>query len=468
MRASDQSEHRVRIFSRATATVHTCWSPGREPPNKGLESISFLGIIASVDVFFGCVEHIEVDCLAARMPKFVTDIEQRQKRPIYYAAVAGDVAGTYQRWRGGKRDERQVAATYSGQFFDLCKASGRPGAASFPSEREELIRDASFVVRSRPPNRTVGGVRYYIDQFKRACWVYADVLRTKAVDVIVMDGVTFFFLLAPLVWSGCRIFLSIHTVLWRDGTRPKFLHTIVRSLNGWFFRTKCAGCLVASPAIAQQVSKLGGPDLRTAIFYPLYEKADFERFTLPNHGALPFRIFFAGRVEVDKGVLDLVMVMRDLVRAGRAVHLDVCGDGGAMQQLCSEVIRFGLQDFIAIHGHVDRPNMLELLESAQLVVVPTRSEFPEGLNQVVIEAVLARRPVVTSAICPALPLIAPAAVEAIADSCESYRASIERLMDDPQFFLERVNSGGSLREKFFDPSEAWTAQALHLMQRHSD
>jgi glycogen(starch) synthase len=392
-------------------------------------------------------------------------VEARSSSPLYYAAVAGDVAGTYRRWRDGKRDERQVAATYSGQFFDLCQISSRPGAASFPSERKEIICDTSFVVRSRAPMRMEGGVHYYLGQFKRAWWISKDVIRTKAVDVIVMDGVTFFFLLAPLAWCGRRVFLSIHTVLWREETRVKFLHRVIRSLNGWFFRKKCAGCLVASPAIAQQVRKLAGPSLRVATFCPLYEKADFEKFSLPDHGARPFRIFFAGRVEVNKGVLDLVMVMRDLVRDGRDVHLDVCGDGGAMHQLRAAIDEFGLRDSIAIHGHINRPKMLELLQSAQIAVIPTRSDFPEGLNQVVIEAVLARRPVVTSAICPALSLIAPAAVEAIADSYESYRASIERLMDDPQFFFERVKSTGSLRETFFDPNQAWTAKAFHLMGR---
>jgi glycogen(starch) synthase len=390
-------------------------------------------------------------------------VEARSSSPLYYAAVAGDVAGTYRRWRNGKRDERQVAATYSGQFFDLCQISSRPGAASFPSEQEEIICDSSFVVRSRAPMRMVGGVHYYLGQFKRAWWISRDVIRTKAVDVIVMDGVTFFFLLAPLVWCGRRVYLSIHTVLWREGTRANFLHGVIRSLNGWFFRNACAGCLVASPAIAQQVRKLAGPGLGVATFYPLYEKADFENFALPDHGARPFRILFAGRVEVNKGVLDLVMVMRDLVRDGRDVHLDVCGDGGAMQQLRAAIVEFGLRDSVAIHGHINRPNMLELLQAAQIVVIPTRSDFPEGLNQVVIEAVLAHRPVVTSAICPALSLVAPAAVEATADSYESYRTSIERLMDDPKLFSDCVKSTGSLRDRFFDPNQAWVAKALRLM-----
>jgi glycogen synthase len=391
------------------------------------------------------------------------NVKPRPQRPIYYAAVAGDVAGTYRRWRDGMRDERQTAATYSGQFFDLCAKTSRPGTASFPSDRKQFIRDGTFELRSRPPTRSTGGVRFYFDQLIRACWLYGDVLRSNASDVIVMDGVTFFFLLAPLVWSGRRVFLSIHTVLWRQGTRPKLLQRIVRSMDGWFLRTQCAGCLVASPAIGEQVNKLAGSRVKVVLFYPLYEKADFARFGSPDQNSRPFRIFYAGRIEIDKGIFDLLEVLHDLVRAGRNVHLDVCGDGSALEQLRADIMRCGMHSSVTTHGHLNRPEMLTLLESAQVVVVPTRSSFPEGLNQVVIEAALAHRPVVTSAVCPALDLVAPAAIEAIADNPGSYRSSIERLMDEPHCFMERVRAGAALGQNFFDPDKAWTAVALRLM-----
>jgi glycogen synthase len=391
------------------------------------------------------------------------NVKPRPQRPLYYAAVAGDVAGTYRRWRDGMRDERQTAATYSGQFFDLCAKTSRPGAASFPSDRMQFIRDGSFVLRNRPSTRSAGGARFYFDQLIRACWLYGDILRSNASDVIVMDGVTFFFLLAPLVWSGRRVFLSIHTVLWRPGTRPKLLQRIVRSMDSWFLRTQCAGCLVASPAIGEQVIKLAGSRVKVALFYPLYDKADFARFGSPDQNSRPFRIFYAGRIEIDKGIFDLLEVLHDLIREGRNVHLDVCGDGSALEQLRADVMRCGMQSSVTTHGHLNRPEMLTLLESAQVVVVPTRSSFPEGLNQVVIEATLAHRPVVTSAVCPALDLVKPAAIEAIADNPGSYRASIERLMDEPEFFVERARAGAALRQNFFDPDKAWTAVAVRLM-----
>jgi glycogen synthase len=388
----------------------------------------------------------------------------RHDHPIYYAAVAGDILGTYLRWRDGKRDERQTAATYSGQFFDLCARAGRRGEASFPSAERKKIVDAQFSIRSRPSGQIGKGIWYHFYQLCRAAWLFADVTRSRASDVIVMDGVTSFFLLTPLAWSGRRIFLSVHTVLWREGANGGLLHRLLLRLDGWFIRRHCAGCLVASPAIALQINQLTeGRSHSIVLFYPTYEREDFVRFAPPNPRLRPLRILYAGRIEIDKGVLDLLQSVRQLVLAGRSVHLDYCGDGAALLSLREEVINAGLSDHVEIHGHLNRPALLDLLDDAQIVVVPTRSGFPEGLNQVVIEAVLARRPVVTSKICPAMELVSAAVVEAEADNVESYSAAVGQLIDDHKLFAEKASAADGLREQFFDPKQGWAAKAYALI-----
>ena len=121
-----------------------------------------------------------------------------QEDPIYYAAVAGDVLGTYLRWRNGNVDERQTAFTYSGQFFQLCKLMGQPGVATFPSVEKSQVIDPGFSVYSRPFPRFGQGIWFYLYQLCRAFWLFGDVVRSRTRDMIVMDGVTFYFLLAPL------------------------------------------------------------------------------------------------------------------------------------------------------------------------------------------------------------------------------------------------------------------------------
>jgi glycosyltransferase involved in cell wall biosynthesis len=280
-----------------------------------------------------------------------------------------------------------------------------------------------------------------------------------------MDGVTFFFLLAPLVWSGKRVFLSIHTVLRRDGMEPTVLQKAVSKLDAWFIRRHCAGCLVASPKIASQLLQLTQcSESLITFFHPTYDSRVFAHLSPPDPQLRPFRLLFAGRIEADKGVFDLLEAFRRLVAAGRrGVQLDYCGDGQALALLREAILKAGLAEIVKTHGHLNRPMLLKLMELAQVVVVPTRSSFPEGLNQVVIEGILSKRPVVASAVCPAIDLVAPAVVEVEPDRVESYTAALCQLIDDRELFHEKVEAATRLGAEFFDVQNGWTAKAIALI-----
>lgn len=387
------------------------------------------------------------------------------KRAILYAASAGDVLGTYLRWRDGGRDERQTAATYSAQFFDLCKALGRPGVATFPDDAQRRLDDGDFRLFGLPERAAhVRGIGYHLFQLRRALSLIALALRSGATDIIVLDGVTHWFLLSPLRLFGRRLHVSAHTVFWQAGDTIPAKYRAIHRCEGWFLRNICSGALVASETIGGQLRAMAGKArLPVTLFLPLYERAHFERFSPPDPSAGEFRIFFAGRVEENKGVFDLVSIVEAMRADGRGVHLDICGDGGAKAPLEARVRERGLGEQVALHGHLERAAMLDVLARAHVVVVPTRSSFPEGFNQVVVEAVLARRPVITSKICPALELVAPAAIEAEADNPESYRAAIEALIDDPALYAQKLAAGEALREQFFDPENAWTRKAADLL-----
>lgn len=387
---------------------------------------------------------------------------------IYYAAVAGDVSGTYRRWREGLRDERQLAETYSGQFFDLCKRLGRKGVASFPADVSETICDASFEIRARPrPSKSIG-LRFHIDQWRLAWHLWLDAWKTKSSDVIVMDGVTSFYLLSPLSMMGKKVYVSIHTVLRRKDETRTPARRLIDLLNRWFFEHHCAGCLVASPIIEKQIRELGATHVSITVFYPLYSRADFERFSLSRVAQPPFRILYAGRIEIEKGVFDLMNAACNLAACGYSLRVDFCGDGTELDNLKEAISSSGLGHIMFAHGHLSRSELSDFLEKSHVVVVPTRRAFPEGLNQVVIEAVLARRPVITSAVCPALELVSDAALKAEPDDAQSYEACIRALINDPDLMNMLVMAGDRYREQFFDPSLAWTQKAASLIDQHGE
>lgn len=388
------------------------------------------------------------------------------QKPIYYAAVAGDVMGTYIRWREGVRDERQLAETYSGQFFELCKRLDRKGVASFPADNSDAISDTHFEIRPRPRLTRSSGLLFHLNQWRYAVNLWLEVLRSGSSDVIVMDGVTSFYLLSPLSMMGKRVFLSIHTVLRQKGEVRSGFRRLLDRFDCWFLESHCAGCLVASPTIATQIRELGAANVPIDIFYPLYSPRDFERFHPPRVSS-PFRILYAGRIEAEKGVFDLLNAVRELKAGGYDLRLDFCGEGAALETLQHEISANQLDHSVFTHGHLSRPELTALLDSCHAVVVPTRKAFPEGLNQVVIEAVLARRPVITSDVCPALRLVPDAALEAIPDDEKSYANCIRALIDDPKLMTKLVTAGEGYRDQFFDPVLAWTDKAERLIRNYN-
>ena len=60
----------------------------------------------------------------------------REIRRLMYATRGhGDVIGTWRHWKEGRDDPGQVAMTYSGQFYDVCRELGAKGYAIASASR---------------------------------------------------------------------------------------------------------------------------------------------------------------------------------------------------------------------------------------------------------------------------------------------------------------------------------------------
>ena len=102
-------------------------------------------------------------------------------------------------------------------------------------------------------------------------------------------------------------------------------------------------------------------------------------------------MIFVGRVEPDKGVLDLVEIADQLRTSGDLVHFHVCGMGSALEALKARLVERHLETAFTLHGWCDLEKLRSVYARSQLATVPTRSDFVEGFNQVFVEAVLAGR-----------------------------------------------------------------------------
>jgi glycogen(starch) synthase len=394
------------------------------------------------------------------------------KRPlrILYAAGPGDVIQTYGHWVRGCDDPSQVSVTSSGMFYDVCRERGDAAYVISTCSRRDQLTDGPFRIVHRPtPFYTCRAPLYHLGQIWTAFRLVLSAVWFRADVAVIVCGTTHWFLLRILPWLGIKVVPSLHCVIW-----PKYqpLTRVQRLINraGAPMFTSTATCILSmSHDISGQVRTLAGGRNRPLLpFVPTYRASRFEQVRPPNPQRRPFRVCYVGRIELAKGVFDLLSIARRFESAGRRdIHFDICGNGSALEELRRQAREAGLTERFICHGHCNWETMQEMYSQSHVVIVPTTTMFVEGFNMVVAEAVLAGRPVITSKVCPAMEYIGDAAIEVPADDVAAYGDAILRLCDDPELYRRKCRECIPARLQFLDTSLGW-AEALRTALRSAD
>jgi glycosyltransferase involved in cell wall biosynthesis len=388
--------------------------------------------------------------------------EPALKRPlrVMYAAGPGDIIGTFRHWREGRDDPGQVAMTYSGQFYDVCRGLGAQGYAIASHPRRETIRDGDFRIEHRRILFTNGPAPlYHLGQLLSAMRMVASALRFRADALVICDGTCHWFALRVLPWLDVCVIPTIHCIFWPQSSPPPGrIRRLLNRLDLPFWRRAATAILSASSDITCQLDQLTTKQHVPVIdFLPTYREGSFEAAPPPPERN-PFRVLFAGRIEAYKGVFDLLEIARQLMQAGRdEIEFDLCGTGSAIGALKQKAIKLALAGRFRINGHCDRLAMRQMFRQSHVLIVPTTTDFAEGFNQVVVEGVLAGRPVITSSVCPALDYVRAAVVEVPPDNVDAYREAILRLSDNRQLYDRKCDACMSLQPQFYDPARGWAA-----------
>jgi len=385
-----------------------------------------------------------------------------QLRRILYAVGPGDAVHAYREWREGRDVSSETSLTFSGQFFDYCRGTGTEAIVLSAHPRREVVRDGLFLVENRPKRWANGrGAVYHASQLQYAASILWTALRHRADAVVVDSGTTDWFLLAPLRMARVQVVASLHNVLWPPGFRPfRLTRRILLHLDGWFWRHIAQATICVSPECERQVRVVARRPRGGVFQY----RAQFRRSFFasiappPPHEVRPFRVLFVGRVESNKGVFDLLEMAERLETAlpGR-FEWHVCGEGGAAAELARHVRAGGLGRAVLLLGKIDRRALAREYGWAHVVVVPTRSDFCEGLPMVSAEAVLAGRPVISSSVNPAIDVLGEAFVAAQPDDVDSYVAAIRRLAEDGEDYARRVAACAAAQRPFVDSENGLSA-----------
>jgi glycosyltransferase involved in cell wall biosynthesis len=384
-------------------------------------------------------------------------------RRIFYAAANGDLIGSFEHWRAAAHIAKEVARTYSGELFSHCSRREVQLLAISPNDMEARVVAGNFDVR-HIRTQPARGIWYHLGQLLRSLRVMWMILRFRPEVAIISDRLVYWWTLAPLRLFGIRLVVAMHVRLWLpEGAHAAPHVRVLMALDRWFLRHCADGLLAVSHVVARDLGDIPVP---TEVFSPLYEPDAFAGLSPARWNDEPFRLLFMGRVEANKGVLNLVEALALVVPASkRRVHLDVIGDGGALALLRALVSRLGLEDQVTLHGQLTNQPLLELLSSSAAVIVPTRSDMGEGYNKVAAEAVLAGRPVIVSNKCPILADIQPAAIAVSADDIRGYADAILRLTEDRDLFAALAAGTRACQPRFFDTGRGYGAACERLFIR---
>lgn len=385
---------------------------------------------------------------------------------VLYVEGPGDIVAAFESWRAGKEHASETSVTFSSQLFGHCRAQGRSLMALSYCTRPAVIRDGDWVVANMPRAMLrVPKVGYHLSLLWYAMRIAAKAIRHRPRLILVTSGVISWSMVWALRWTGAAVVPILHNALWAEGLPPSGR---LRDLAPWR-SSDPPPTLVVSAAIRRQLGIVNAyAGSRSIEFRPAFAEAEFPAPSPPDHGTRPFRVLFVGRLEVEKGILDLAEIASRLewVRPGR-FHFDVCGSGSQAEALDQALHGRGLERIVTVWGRLQRAELIDRYRAAHVVIVPTRSSFAEGFAQVVAESILLLRPVVTSPVVPASEPYASAVELAVTDDVASYVNAVVRLADDRRRYDSLAHACAGLRAQILDRSMSFESALGKLDKRLS-
>lgn len=107
------------------------------------------------------------------------------------------------------------------------------------------------------------------------------------------------------------------------------------------------------------------------------------------------RLFYAGSVTEAKGVGDCIAAIRLLRDEGLSIHMSIAGSG-KIEEFRAQAESHGVLDCVEFVGKIPHNAVQDRMRGSDIVVVPSRHEYPEGFPNTIYEALASRTPLIIS------------------------------------------------------------------------
>ncbi|MEM9729230.1 MAG: glycosyltransferase family 4 protein [Myxococcota bacterium] len=394
---------------------------------------------------------------------FGTRRDKGRPRVFYAAGGPGDVLRAHRHWREQVPDTREISVTFSSQIADYCEAHA--SAAYFVSPHPEAVKveDKQFVIEHRPrPMPNAAGIMYHLRELWYGGGLVATALRFRA-DVALLDsGATTYPVMFIFKLFGLKVIPILHMTLWPAGHRPSGKKAdAFWFASSAFFRYAADAVVGVSPECLRQIDELTGGHAPPS-FQALAQfwSHSFSSPTPPPAHDARFNVLYVGRLESNKGVFELVEAAATLERElpGR-FHFRIFGEGAAADELRANIEERGLGNVVEAPGYLLPEDAPAERARSHVGIVPTRSDFNEGMAMTAIESILAGRPLVATSVVPASEVLSEATVVCEPDNSESIARALKDLASDEGHYLRLSAACAELGRPFLDRAQG-LAEAL--------
>jgi len=398
-------------------------------------------------------------------------VASKRKLRIAYLSGPCDGLAAYREWHAIQQQD-YFGTDFMKQFLQLVEDLDAESyiITSHPGEFYEQ-RCGQFIFDNHPNPVGLKGARYHLAFLLWFARIVPKIVHFMPDVLIATENAPYWFLLAPLRLFNIPLIPSFHPIPWPQYAARKLSSRVLWQLNRFLILKHLKAIVVISNAITRELSSLLGPDLdRIEVLrhWPSYPRSQFDSIPPPDISSQPpFRIFFIGRVETNKGIYDLVEIARRLEdkRKGK-FRIDICGTGRELDNLRKRLADLNLQNVVVCHGYCSAQKVATLLGLSHTVIVPSRSDFDAGYEMVCAEAILANRPLIASAVCPALDDLWEASIEVQPDNVDQYYRAILRLSEEPEFYLNKQMACSALQESFYRPECSWATKVKEALSKY--
>ena len=371
---------------------------------------------------------------------------------VAFVSGPGDPVGTFDHWSQDAHDLRTPVIAYSTMFYSVVEALKAEALILNEWGNQPAVPDPRFRFLHTPRRRGRRGIGYLLDERAFAGKVLRH-LREYRPDVILVGTDAPDALIAGLPRVR-RIILAAHNTYWPMGRPVTSLKARLKLKIKRKNLRRFDAVVNTSGECAAQIAALGGPSgPRSFTEIPQILPAFYPESL--SQAPTVQRLLYAGRIEENKGVFDLLRAFNMIAAEHPGLTLEFIGSGTADASLQAAIKDSPYSNRITFHGLLLAQALHEKLDASDLLICPTRSTFNEGLALVVVEAAVHCVPTLLSSSVPAKDLLPGACVEFPVDDTDALTRSLRNIIETPTQYCALCAELVKKRTQFHDRSRSW-------------